>query len=267
MFSQFTVSGFLLGLWVLSSASQVLAQSLPGAAPVALSTRRPDVEWGTLPVKQVENTKSAPRVAGEPESDAHAHVAVSGLKGTLNKDDVHQTMDARQRALNACIQQARRGSQWVGGTLRFAFRVDHAGRVMHVRPLGSSLGHLALEQCISEVLRQTQFPAPAGRASAEFTWGMNVEPARGALLKPERSRTIAASVRRHRRELWKQCELPRRARFRVTAYVSSAGQVVSAGAITRPGPAQDKLECLIEELGKLRLPKQKRMAKVQFDVR
>lgn len=267
MVSQFTLSAFLLGALVGWSAPPVSAQPLPGAAPVALSTRRPDVEWGTLPAKQVENTKPVRRVEGEPEADAHAHVAVSGLKGTLNKDDVHQTMDARQRALNACIQEARRGSQWVGGPLRFAFKVDGEGRVMKVRPLGSSLGHLPLERCVSRVLSETQFPAPAGRASAEFTWGMNVEPARGALLKPARSRAIAASVRKHRRELWQQCELPRRARYRVTAYVSAAGQVVSAGAITKPGAAEDKLECLIEALSKLKLPKQKHMAKVQFDVR
>jgi hypothetical protein len=252
-------------VWLCASAAK--AQS---SVPVALSTRSPDLEWGTLPApaKEATNPKPAqPRVAGEPEKDAHAHVAVSGLKGTLNKDDVHQTMDARQRALSACIQQSRRGSEWVGGALKFAFRVDSEGRVTHLRPLGAGLGHLGLERCITQVLQETQFPAPAGRATAEFTWGMNVEPARGAILKVERSRGVAASVRKHRRELWEQCELPRRARYRVTAYVSTSGQILSAGATTKPGAAEDKLSCLIDELGKLHLPKQKRLAKVQFDVR
>jgi hypothetical protein len=265
--SQFALSRLALSClaWLVVSPAQ--GQSVP----VALSTRRPDVEWGTLPAKESGTPKpSQARVAGEPErddKDAKANVSVSGLKGTLNKDDVHQTMDARQRALSSCVQQTRRGSEWVGGPLKFAFRVDSEGRVIQLRQLGASLGHLGLERCITQVLQETPFPAPAGRASAEFTWGMNVEPARGAVLKVQRSRGIAASVRKHRRELWQQCELPRRARYRVTAYVSSGGQVLSAGAITKPGAADEKLDCLVDELGKLHLPKQKHLAKVQFDVR
>jgi hypothetical protein len=43
--------------------------------------------------------------------------------------------------------------------------------------------------------------------------------------------------------------------------------VISAGAVTKPGPFEDKLPCLIEELSKLQLPKQKHLAKVQFDLR
>jgi hypothetical protein len=136
-----------------------------------------------------------------------------------------------------------------------------------VRPLGSSIGHFALEQCIAQVLTETQFPAPSGRATAEFTWGMNVEGARGSKLKQARNRGVAASVRKHRRALWQRCEVPRRARYRVTAYVSSSGQVISAGAITKPGPYEEKLPCLMEELSKLQLPKQKQLAKVQFDLR
>lgn len=218
-----------------------------------------------LPAKQVVASKSA---GGAEEPDRRdARVSVSGLKGTLNRDDVHQTMDTRKRALNGCVQQARRGAEFVSGPLQFAFKVDGQGRVIQVRTLGSSIGHFALEQCITQVLTETQFPAPSGRATAEFTWGMNVEGARGSKLKGARNRTIAASVRKHRRVLWERCEVPRRARYRVTAYVSSSGQVISAGAVTKPGPYEDKLPCLIEELSKLQLPKQKQLAKVQFDLR
>ena len=243
---------------------RVEAQALP-IAPNSLSTRAPDVEWGMLPAKQVVASRSAG--ATEEPDRRDARVSVSGLKGTLNRDDVHQTMDTRKRALNGCVQQARRGAEFVSGPLQFAFKVDGQGHVLQVRPLGSSIGHFALEQCITQVLTETQFPAPSGRANAEFTWGMNVEGARGSKLKQARSRSVAASVRKHRRALWERCEVPRRARYRVTAYVSSSGQVISAGAVTKPGPYEDKLPCLIEELSKLQLPKQKQLAKVQFDLR
>ena len=87
------------------------------------------------------------------------------------------------------------------------------------------------------------------------------------LPKQARNKSVVASVRKHRRELFKVCEVPRRARYRFTAYVSSTGQVVSAGAVTKPGASEEKVPCLIEELSKLQLPKQKQMAKVEFDLR
>jgi hypothetical protein len=265
MASQSVLKIFGLGLLLALTSARAEAQSLPTTAPNVLSTRAPDVEWGMLPAKQVFTNKATS--AGEEPDRRDARVAVSGIKGTLNRDDVHQAMDARQRALNGCVQQARRGADWVSGALQFAFKVDSQGRVIQVRSLGSSIGHFALEQCIMQVLTETQFPAPSGRATAEFTWGMNVEGVRGGKLKQEHNRSVAASVRKHRRALWKQCEVPRRARYKFTAYVSSTGQVISAGAITKPGPFEDKLPCLIEELSKLQLPKQKHLAKVQFDLR
>lgn len=265
MASQSAFYASLLLLLLSPAGKRAEAQALP-TAPNVLATRAPDVEWGMLPAKHVTTSKSAAGASEEPDR-RDARVSVSGLKGTLNRDDVHQTMDTRKRALNGCVQQARRGAEYVSGPLQFGFKVDGEGHVIQVRPLGASIGHFALEQCITQVLTETQFPAPSGRATAEFTWGMNVESARGSKLKQARNRGVAASVRKHRRVLWERCEVPRRAKYRVTAYVSSSGQVISAGAVTKPGPYEEKLPCLIEELSKLQLPKQKQLAKVQFDLR
>jgi hypothetical protein len=265
MASQSSLRAFGLCWLFALTVAPAAAQDLP-TAPNRIATRAPDVEWGMLPAKQVLTNKATQAAPDANEQQHDSRVAVSGLKGTLNRDDVHQTMGARQRELNGCVQQARRGAQFVNGSLKFAFKVDGHGRVLQVRPLGSSIGHYALESCIMQVLTDTQFPAPSGRATAEFTWGMNVEGARGSL-KQSNNKSVAASVRKHRRALFKQCEVPRRARYRFTAYVSSTGQVVSAGAVTKPGPYEQKVPCLIEELSKLQLPKQKQMAKVEFDLR
>ena len=239
----------------------------PASAPVRLATREPNVEWGTVERRHepIASNATHPAVAGG-SADPYGHVSVKGLKGTLNKDDVHQTMDSRQRALNRCISQAQRGLEWVSGNLQFAFKVDAQGQVIQVHPLSSTVGHLELEQCVMQVVSETQFPRPAGRANAEFTWGMNVEPPGKRGLKPRRSSSLAASMRKHRRELWKDCELPRRARFRVTAYLAPSG-LLSAGATATPPAAQEKVACVIEQLAKMHMPKQKRVEKVSFDVR
>lgn len=240
----------------------------PASAPVRLATREPDVEWGTVERRQepIASNATGPVVAGS-SADPYGNVSVKGLKGTLNKDDVHQTMDGRQRALSRCIAQAQRGLEWVSGSLQFAFKVDAQGRVIQLHALSSTVGHLELEQCVTQVVAETQFPRPAGRAAAEFTWGMNVEPPGKRGLKPRRSGGLAASMRKHRRDLWKDCELPRRAHFRVTAYLAPSGNLLSAGATATPPAAQEKAACVIEQVAKLHLPKQKRVEKVSFDVR
>jgi hypothetical protein len=106
-------------------------------------------------------------------------VRVKGLEGTLNKDDVHQTMDARMPAFDVCIREVRRRHRWVSGTMRFDFAVDGAGKVEQVLPVDSDIGHVELERCLTRVVAETQFPKPAGRSRARFSWDMRVDGVRG----------------------------------------------------------------------------------------
>ncbi|MET0389328.1 MAG: hypothetical protein ABW321_25365 [Polyangiales bacterium] len=262
----------MLGVMASRIVSRVQAQpraaelAAPASVPVALGTRAPEMEWGTVERTPAQTTG---RSAGAKEAppDPHAKLQVSGIHGTLNQDDVHQTMDARQRPLRACTTRARTSSGWISGQLRFAFRVDAEGRVVQLRPLVSNVGHYELEQCLMQVLLETQFPKPAGRAAAEFSWGMNVEPATAHGLPQLRASAISGSVRKHKRELKKQCDLPRRSRLRLTAYLSPSGQVLSSGGYATSAATQSAVPCVLEQVAKWRLPKQKRVSKVSFDVR
>jgi hypothetical protein len=192
---------------------------------------------------------------------------VKGLKGTLNSDDVHQAVEARQHDFDACIEQSRRSLRWVGGAIRFACKVDAAGQVTELRTLESDLGHRELERCLSETLRATQFPRPAGRALAEFTWGLSVEPVSARPIDSIDPKLVKKLVRRQARALFRSCELRRRVRFRITAYVASDGRVLSAGAVPVPARADDKVDCVLEQLAKWPLPKPKRISKLSFELR
>ena len=210
--------------------------------------------------KAVNNTAPA-------TPDPNANIHVNGLTGTLNKDDVHQTMEARQADFDACVMQSRRTLRWVSGAIRFAFKVDANGRVAEVRPTVSSVGHRELEQCLTAALVATQFPKPAGRATAEFTWGMSVEPANGPELEAVSPKRTAPLVRRQAKQLFRVCEIPRRrARFQLTAYVTSGGDVLSAGALSVNARDEDKLDCVLEQFAKWHMPKLKHLSKLTFDV-
>lgn len=212
---------------------------------------------------------AAPAEEGPSEEElrARSSVKIKGLTGTLNKDDVHQTMEARQPELDTCIAESRKRLRWISGAIRFAFKVDAEGVVEDVHAIESNIGHHALESCIHTVLAETIFPKPAGLATAEFDWGLTVVPAAARMpdvLEPEALDRVL-----HKRvpKILEHCEVRRRERFTVTAYITTRGRVVSVGAVPKPARAAEKLECVLEELASLRMPKQPRQSKVTFELR
>jgi hypothetical protein len=194
-------------------------------------------------------------------------VRIKGLTGTLNKDDVHQTMEARQPELDACIVESRRRIRLVSGTIKFSFKVDVEGRVEDVHPTETNIGHHPLESCILRVLTETMFPKPDGSASARFDWGLTVDPATARSPEPLPPEALDKVLDKHGDEIRQECETRRRERFTVTAYLSRKGRVITAGALPEPASAAEKVECVLEGLKKLRMPKPKREAKVTFLLR
>jgi hypothetical protein len=210
----------------------------------------------------------APAAAPEPPPQpVPASVRIKGLTGTLNKDDVHQTMEARQNELDACIHESRRRLRLVSGTIQFSFRVDADGAVEDVHPTESNIGHYALESCILRVLSETVFPKPDGSASARFDWGLTVEPATARAPEPIEPDVLDKVLDKHGGEVREACETKKRERFTVTAYINRRGKVVSAGALAQPAEAAEKLECVLDGIKALRMPKQKKDAKVTFVLR
>jgi len=207
---------------------------------------------------------AAPEPAPAPPPAVPPSVRIRGLTGTLNKDDVHQTMEARQPELDACIHECRKRLRLVSGTIRFSFKVDPEGAVEDVHPTESNIGHHALESCILRVLTETVFPKPDGSASARFDWGLTVEPATARVPETLEPEVLDKVLDKHAAEIREECETKRRERFTVTTYVNRRGRVVSAGAVAEPASALEKLECVLEGVKTLRMPKQKREGKITF---
>lgn len=231
------------------------------AAPVIAPTSDPE------PAPQPEPAPPTPEAAftpAPPVEKARPSVRIRGLTGTLNTDDVHQTMEARQRELDACIMESRRRLRLVSGKIQFSFKIDAEGAVEDVHPIESNIGHFALESCILRVLSETVFPKPDGDASARFEWGLSVEPATKRQPEPIDPATLEKVLDKHASEVREACETKKRERFTVTAYINRRGKIVSAGAMAEPADAAEKLECVLEGIKGLKMPKQKRDGKVTF---
>ncbi|HKP59146.1 MAG TPA: AgmX/PglI C-terminal domain-containing protein [Polyangiales bacterium] len=257
----------------------------PASVPAVLSTRDPSslampgtgrarganaVSVITAPAKASASASSAGAAAAEfaAADAATSKIKVHGLTGTLNKGDVHQTMEARQNLFDACIQESRRTLRWVSGGIKFAFKVDGEGRIMELRPLASTIGHRDLERCLTEAVLSTQFPKPSGRATAEFTWGMAVDPATQKSFDEAKAKIMARVARKEAKETFGSCEIKRRkARFRITAYIAAGGHLLSAGAVPTPFTAEDKVDCVLDQFSKWHMPKVKKASKVSFDLR
>jgi hypothetical protein len=197
-----------------------------------------------------------------------AKLNVKGLTGTLNKGDIHQTMEQRQPDFDACVAESRRSLGWVSGAMRFAFKVDAEGRIAEVRTTSSTIGHRALEQCITSAVASTQFPKPAGRATAQFSWGLSVDPVSTRAFATASPKPFTKLARKQARELFETCGIKRRrARFKLTAYIAAGGRVLSAGAIATPAHAEDKVDCVLEQFASWHLPKLKKASKLSFELR
>lgn len=255
--------GFLL-LVALAVAGCSAGQAKPGAVSPALTASAP---------------KAAPGPGGEddgaPETTAAAAsqrltARVRGLRGTLNRDDINQAMEARQGALAQCTMVAKRRLRYLDGEITIAFKVDAEGKPFDVRTAESSIGHQALQACLAEVLSQTAFPAPAGRtATRDFKWSMGLMPPRRPM-EPIDPEVMKPLVKDNARDAFKACEARRwKHRYRVTLYVARNGRVMSQGAVvTRGGQgAQEHLVCLLDEVARWRLPRLKRRSKVSFELR
>ena len=205
--------------------------------------------------------------APPPAPPPRSSVTIKGLTGTLNKDEVHQTMDAQQPVFDGCIAESRRSVRWVSGSIRFAFKVDAEGKVADAHPIESTIGHRALEQCLGDAVAATVFPKPAGRAIATFDWGMTVEPVPGRPPDPLDEKILARVLKKQRREVVRTCELRRRERFLVTAYIARTGRILSAGAVPMPPNASEKLDCVLGEISAWRMPKIDHRSKTSFLLR
>lgn len=224
-------------------ATRVIASDTPEPEPVADAVMTP-VPPGKQPASRV--------------------VRVRGLTGTLNTDDVYQTMDARQPELDACIHESRRRLRLVSGAIHFSFKVDAQGAIEDVHPTESSIGHRELEACILRVLTETAFPEPDGDASARFDWALTVEPATARAPEPLEPEALDKVLDKNAGKLREECETKRRERFVVTAYINRRGKVISVGAVPLPASGAEKLECILDGIKAWKMPKGKRDAKVTF---
>jgi hypothetical protein len=197
----------------------------------------------------------------------YRHMGVRGITGSFNRGDVHDIMATRTNALLDCVDKRPRHLRFVNGVIAFHFVVGSKGQVLDVYPSRSDVGYFELEQCLADVVAQTRFMPPCGSQQTELDWDMRVEKDWESDPEPMHRRNIRKALERYSADAYEACEVKRRIRFIVTAYIDQGGRVLSSGLIPNRRVEIDQIECMVNEINRWRVPRPKKLSKVTFKLR
>lgn len=208
---------------------------------------------------------------------ASKQVGVRGIIGSLSAYEVNEAMQKRTGDLLACVQRRPGRLGYVEGRIRFHFIVGPDGSILKTHVMESSLGNRKLEDCLASAAGDTHMPVPAGSTHTEARWDMSVEPM-GKVTQPledeEHLQTLKDAIRASAEGTYETCEIQKRHRFQVTAYLGRKGRVLSAGVQPRWRGSEktdrddEQLACLTKEIrGWKGLPRVKGRRKVAFELR
>jgi hypothetical protein len=183
----------------------------------------------------------------EPRGDT---LAVSGLRGTLSQEEVHNALEPRMLKFARCVQQRSDAVEWLSGSVRLEFHVGLDGKVVRVYPRESSMGDRVTERCAVEVAMATRFPAPHG-GEADFSWSFEV-PLDSAIREPVAlsAESLEQEPGSLRSAIASACGT---GQLNLTAYVDETGKVVAAGAGAGDEESAAKLDCVTGALEALSL--------------
>lgn len=180
-------------------------------------------------------------------------MAVDGLLGTLNDDEVFGVMNQHMAGFNNCFDRTE--GSFVAGEVQLSFEVAPNGRVASVHVSESDLGSWRVEDCLVQTASFLEFPRPDGGGPARFIFPFSWnEPAR-RLSKPVDEAWGYETLRANRR-LIRDCRAAHRFEgpFHVTMYVGARGRVLSAGFHAKRPPTKEFPACVVQALAPVTFP-------------
>jgi hypothetical protein len=116
---------------------------------------------------------------GEAPQEAHRRggsgISMEAEVGALNEDDVNAIFKRSEAKMNRCFQKGTERVAYLGGKVRFAVRVDSAGKAK-VFLSESTLGDRDTEKCMIDVLRSATWPTPQGGKEGRAESGFALDP-------------------------------------------------------------------------------------------
>jgi outer membrane biosynthesis protein TonB len=94
--------------------------------------------------------------------------------GDLDKAEIRRAIKQHMSAISACYEKALPNSPGLAGRLLVQFFIERDGSVSHSSASGIDP---VVDQCVADVIKSIQFPAPKGGGGVQVNYPFNFQPA------------------------------------------------------------------------------------------
>jgi hypothetical protein len=187
--------------------------------------------------------------------------------GSIDPAAVQRTWNGLQTTFDGCRKQGLQRVEYLHGDVKFFVRVGVDGRTKWAYLEDSNLGDRDTESCLMDAVRNAPWPRPdGGDAEVRNTFGFDPE---GRAPSSWSSDKIASILGKNDKDLLK-CKKGLREQVHVTMYVEphkKEGKVQAVGASVPARDAEEKIECILNEVKAWKLPSPGSWAaKVEFRI-
>jgi hypothetical protein len=190
----------------------------------------------------------------DPEPAATSRPVRSDMKtsselGTIDPNKAKDAFRALYPKFTAC-QKGRLGDiEVLAGNVNFFVRIGADGTTKWTYLLDSDLGDRETEKCLIDVVKSASWPKPDGGGDAEVQYSFEL---------PQNASRDAVdwSVDKiaHLLGPVEKCKAGSSATYKVTAYVAEGGKVIGVGVAAPEKDADDKIDCMVKAVKKLKPP-------------
>jgi hypothetical protein len=197
---------------------------------------------------------SPPPEAKAPEHE-ESHEVKPALKtkselGTVDPGAVQAVFHKLVDRFVDCQKQGLQRVEVLSGNVKFFLRIGEDGSAKWAYlDGGSDVGDRATERCLVDVVMGARWPKPDG-GDAEARYSIELPP-EGRPASDWSSDKVASVLGRNGDAIDK-CKEGAGGKFEATMYVGPGGRVLSAGVVTATKDGDDKAECLVKVLERMK---------------
>lgn len=199
----------------------------------------------------------APVVEAPPPPRHSPKLAVQSELGEIDSGATDKVFAELQPKFMACYQDGQRRVEYLSGDVKFFLRVAPDGSTRWVFMEESTLGDRATERCMLDVMSSARWPAPSG-GEAEVHKGFGFDPPSNVRPPLEWSTDRIAETLGKSGDDVNRCKGGASGTFHVTAYVQphgkQHGRVQAAGVAPPNKDGEDKIDCIVDAVKKLKVP-------------
>lgn len=196
-----------------------------------------------------EAKSDAPVETGAAHKRSGSGISMDAEVGAMNEDEVTSIFQKSQSKLMRCFEKGSQRIAYLGGKVRFAVRVDQAGKAKSVFLSESTLGDRDTERCMLDILKGVTWPTPQGGKEGRAESGFALDPD-GDVREPVAwsEGDVGKSLRQAKDALEKCKSSAGAPSIKATMYVETDGHVSSVG-VSGSGPETEQAaECVVSAL-------------------